>query len=78
MPQKLCTKAEQNTPLWKFAQRHPLSYEKTTEQKASQSKEFKKKYRGDVEIRRRHNDNNSGVSSINSIISKATEPPQNQ
>ena len=39
-----------------------------------QSKELKRKYRGDTKIRHRHIDNFLGVSSANSNISKALNP----
>ena len=68
------TRAERNTDLWEYAKRRPLPYEKTTEEKISQhTKELKKKFRGEIKIRHRptQSDASSGVSSTNSIISKA-------
>ena len=45
---KFGTRAERNTDLWQYAQRRPLPYEKTTEEKLAQhTKDLKKKYRGD-------------------------------
>ena len=71
---KFGTRAERYTDIWQYAQRRPLPYEKTTEEKISQhTKELKKKYRGEIKIRRRptQSDATPGVSSANSNISKA-------
>ena len=71
---KFCTRAERNTDLWEYAKRRPLPYEKTTEEKISQyTKELKKKFRGEIKIRHRptQSDAASGVSPVNSNISKA-------
>ena len=71
---KFGTRVERNTDLWEYAQRRPLPYEKTTEEKISQhTKELKKKFRGEIKIRHRpaQSDAASGVSSANSNISKA-------
>ena len=69
---KFGTRAERNSELWQYAQRRPLPYDKTTEENiAQQSKELKKKYRGDIKIRHRQDDSASGISSTNSNISKA-------
>ena len=77
---KFGTKAERNNDLWKYAQKHPLPYDKTTESHhirttfekiALHSKELRKKYRGDIKIRHRQADNTSGVSLSNRNISKA-------
>ena len=71
---KFGTRAERNTDLWEYAKRRPLPYEKTTEEKIAQhTKELKKKFRGEIKIRHRHNQSDaaSGVSSANSNISKA-------
>ena len=68
------THAERNTELWQYAQRRPLPYEKTTEEKIAQhTKDLKLKYRGETKIRHRptQSDAASGVSSANSNISKA-------
>ena len=68
------TRAERHTDLWQYAQRRPLPYEKTTEEKISQhTKDKKKKYRGEIKIRHRptQSDAASGVSSANNNISKA-------
>ena len=41
---KFDTRAERNTDIWQYAQRRPLPYEKTTEEKISQHmKDLKKK-----------------------------------
>ena len=49
---KFGTRAERNTDLWQYAQRRPLTYEKTTEEKISQHvKDLKKKYREEIEGR---------------------------
>ena len=50
---KFGTRAKRNTKLWQGAQRRPLPYDKTTEEKLQHSKELKKKYRGDIKIRHR-------------------------
>ena len=66
--------AERHTDIWQYAQRRPLPYEKTTEEKIFQHmKDLKKKYRGEIKIRHRptQSDAASGVSSANSNISKA-------
>ena len=71
---KFGTRAERNTDLWQYAQRRPLPYKKTTEEKISQHvKDLKKKYRGEIKIRHRptQSDATSGVFSANSNISKA-------
>ena len=71
---KFDTRAERKTELWQYAQRRPLPYEKTTEEKIAQhTKDLKKKYRGEIKIRQRptQSDAASGVSSANSNISKA-------
>ena len=71
---KFGNRADRNTELWQNAQRRPLSYEKTTEEKIAQhTKDLKKKYRGEIKIRHRptQSDAASGVSSANSNISKA-------
>ena len=71
---KFGTRAERNTNLWQYAQRRPLPYEKTTEEKFAQhTKDLKKKFRGEIKIRHRptQSDAASGVSSANSNISKA-------
>ena len=71
---KFGTRAERNTELWQYAQRRPLPYEKTTEEKIAQhTKDPKKKYRGEIKIRHRptQSDATSGVSSANSNILKA-------
>ena len=81
---KFGTSAERETLLWQYAQRRPLPYDKTTEEKIAQhSKELKNKYRGDIKIRHRQPqaDTASGISSANSSISKAmssrkTKKPQ--
>ena len=70
---KFGTRAERNTDLWQYAQRRPLQYEKTTEEKIAQhTKDLKKKFRGEIKIRHRptQSDAASGVSSANSNISK--------
>ena len=72
---KFCTKNVRNRHLWWFAQRRPLTYDKTTEDKiAFHSKELsivtKEKYRGNLKIRYRQTDNASEVSSANRNISK--------
>ena len=54
-----------------YAQKRPLLYDKTNEEKISlHSKEVKKKYRGDIKIRHRKADNTSGDSSENSNTSE--------
>ena len=71
---KFGTRAERMLYLWKYAQRRPLPYEKTTEEKIAQhTKDLKKKYHGEIKIRHRpaQSDAASGVSSANSNISKA-------
>ena len=71
---KFGTCAERHTDIWQYAQRRPLPYEKTTEEKISQhTKDRKKKYRGEIKIRHRPTQSNSvsGVSSANSNIAKA-------
>ena len=71
---KFGTRTERNTDLWQYAQRRPLPYEKTTEEKISQyTKELKKNFRGEIKIRHRTTQPYaaSGVSSANSNISKA-------
>ena len=73
---KFGTRAERNTDLWECAKRRPLRYEKTTEEKISQHTmelKKKKKFRGEIKIRHRptQSDAASGLSSANSIISKA-------
>ena len=71
---KFGTRAERNSNLWQYAQRRPLPYEKTTEEKIAQyTKDLKKKFRGEIKIRHRptQSDAASGVSSANSNISKA-------
>ena len=71
---KFGTRAERNTELWQYAQRRPLPYDKTTEEKIAQhTKDLKKKFRGEIKIRHRptQSDAASGVSSANSNISKA-------
>ena len=71
---KFGTRAERNTDIWQYAQRLPLPYEKTTEEKISQHmKDRKKKYRGEIKIRHRpaQSDAAFGVSSAKSNISKA-------
>ena len=71
---KFGTRAERNTDLWEYAKRRPLPYEKTTEDKISQhAKELKLKFRGEIRIRHRptQSDAASGVSSVNTNISKA-------
>ena len=71
---KFGTRAERNTDLWEYAKRRPLPYEKTTEEKiAPHTKELKKKFRGEIKIRHRHNQSDAapGISSANSNISKA-------
>ena len=71
---KFGTRAERHTDIWQYAQRRPLPYEKTTEEKISQHmKDLKKKYRGEIKIRHRptQSDAVSGDSSANSNISKA-------
>ena len=71
---KFGTRAERNTDLWQYAQRRPLLYEKTTEEKISHfTKELKEKFREEKKIRHRptQSDTTSGVSSANSYISKA-------
>ena len=71
---KFGTRAERNTELWQHAQKRPLPYEKTTEEKiARHTKDLKKKYRGGIKIRHRptQSDAAAGVSSANSNISKA-------
>ena len=71
---KFGTRAERNTEFWQYAQRRPLPYEKTMEEKIAQhTKDLKKKYRGKIKIRHRptQSDAASGVSSANSNISKA-------
>ena len=71
---KFSTSAERNTELWQYAQRRPLPYGKTTEEKIAQhTKDLKKKYRGEIKNRHRptQSDAASGVSSANSNISKA-------
>ena len=68
------TRVERNTELWQYAQRRPLPYEKTTEEKIAQhTKDLKKKYRGEIKIHHRptQSDAASGFSSPNSNISKA-------
>ena len=60
---KFGTEIERNTDLWQYAQRRPLPYDKTTEEKiALHSKELEKKYRGDIKIRHRQADLTSRVS----------------
>ena len=71
---KFGTRTERNTDVWKFAQRRPLLYEKTPEEKIAQhTKDLKKKYRAEIKIRHRPNQSDaaSGISSANSNISKA-------
>ena len=71
---KFGTRVERNTELWQYAQRRPLPYEKTTEEKIAQhTQDLKKKYRGEIKIRHRPtlSDAASGFSSPNSNISKA-------
>ena len=71
---KFGTRAERQADSWQYAQRRPLPYEKTTEEKLSlHMKDLKKKYRGEIKIRHRptKSDAASGVSSANSNISKA-------
>ena len=71
---KFGTRTERNTEIWQYAQRRPLPYEKTTEEKIAQhTKDLKKKYRGEIKIRHRPTQSDAalGVSSANSNISKA-------
>ena len=71
---KFGTRAERNTELRQYAQRVPLPYEKTTEEKIAQhTKDLKKKYHGEIKIRHppTQSDAAPGVSSANSNISKA-------
>ena len=71
---KFGTRAKRNTDLWQYAQRRPLPYEKTTEEKIAQhTKDLRKKYRGEIKIRHRPTqpDAASGVSSANRNNSKA-------
>ena len=71
---KFGTRAERNTDFWQNAQRRPLPYGKTTEEKIAQhTKDLKKKYRGEIKIRHRPNQSvaASGVLSANSNISMA-------
>ena len=71
---KLATRAERNTDFWQYAQLRPLPYDKTTEAKIAQrTKHLKRKYRREIKIRHRptQSDAASGVSSVNSNISKA-------
>ena len=71
---KFGTQAERTTELWQYAQRRPLPYNKTTEEKISQhTKDLKKKYRGEIKIRHHptQSDVASGISSANSNISKS-------
>ena len=71
---KFGTRAERNTELCQYAQRRPLPYEKTTEEKiAHHTKDLQRKYRGEIKIRHRstQTDAASGVSSANSNFSKA-------
>ena len=68
---KFGTRVERNTDLWQYAQRRPLPYDKTTEEKIAQhTKDPKKKYRGEIKIRHRptQSDAASGVSSGNSNV----------
>ena len=66
---KFGTRAERNTDLWEYAKRHPLPFEKTTEEKISQhTKELKKKFRGEIKIRHRPT---QSYESANSKISRA-------
>ena len=45
---KFGTRAERNTDVWLYAQRRPLLYEETTEEKIAQHKnDLMKKHRGD-------------------------------
>ena len=74
---KFGTRAERNTELWQYAQRRPLPYDKTTEEKIAQhSKDLKKKYRGDIKIRHSptQTDVASGFSSAISNFSKPCHP----
>ena len=71
---KFGTRADRKTDLWQYAQKRPLPYKKTTEEKISQHvKDLKKTYRREIKIRHRptQSDAASGVSSANSDISKA-------
>ena len=71
---KFVIRAEQITELWQYAQRRPLPYDKTTEEKIAQnSKDSKKKCRVDIKIRHSptQTDVDSGISSANSNIFKA-------
>ena len=69
---KFGTKVEQNTPLWQYAQRRTLPYEKTTEQKIAQhTKDLEKKQRDDTKIRQGHAVNLLGISSAKSKNSNA-------
>ena len=78
---KFGTRAERNSDLWQYAQRRPLPYNKTIEEEIAQNtKDLKKKYRGEIKIRHRptQSDAASGISSANSNISKAmsTQKPR--
>ena len=70
---KFGSRSERNTDLWQYAQRRPLPYDKTTEEKIALHTRDLKKYRGEIKIRHRptQSDAASGVSSANSHISKA-------
>ena len=71
---KFETRAECNTDFSQYAQRRPLPYGKTTEEKIAQhTKDLRKKYRREIKIRHRPTQSvtASGFSSANSNISKA-------
>ena len=61
---KFGTRAERHADIWQYAQRSPLPYEITTEEKIAQHmKDLKKKYRGEIKIHQRptQSDATSGV-----------------
>ena len=71
---KFGNRVEHNTDIWQYAQRRPLPYEKTTEEKFyPHMKDLKKNYRGEIKVGHRltQSDAASGVSSANNNISKA-------
>ena len=83
------TQTEQNTDLSMDAQRRPIPYDKTTEEKINHHiRVLKEEFRGDIKIRNCQSDNTSVVSSASSNIPKLvtagkpsktekhSEPPQ--
>ena len=72
---KFGTRAERNTQLWQYAQKNHFRMTERRKRKSQEqhalSKELKKKYRGDIDIRHREADNASGFFLANSTKSKA-------